>query len=76
MNQDALALLKAHAKRRPHVNDSCIGCAACAAICGDVFELNEEGLSTVKPLEAYPESDVDDAIAACPVAAISWKNAD
>ena len=28
--------------------DACIGCGACASICPDVFELNDEGLSEVK----------------------------
>ena len=59
--------------RHPFVNASCIGCGTCSAICGDVFELNPEGLSVAKKLVTYPETDVDDAIAACPVAAISWK---
>ena len=28
--------------------DACIGCGACAAICDEVFEINDEGLSEVK----------------------------
>ena len=28
--------------------DSCIGCGACAAICDEVFEIDDEGLSTLK----------------------------
>lgn len=34
------------------------------------------GLSCVKSLPEYPESDTDDAISACPVSAISWQPAD
>jgi hypothetical protein len=26
----------------PDVNETCIGCSACAAISGEVFELNDE----------------------------------
>ncbi|MBE6158037.1 MAG: ferredoxin [Firmicutes bacterium] len=52
--------------------DACIGCGACAAICEDVFELNDEGLSTVKNEEVAEdkEQEVRDAIDSCPTAAI------
>jgi len=56
----------------PDVNETCIGCSACVAISPDVFELNDEGLSEVVAHENYESMDVDDAIAACPVDAISW----
>ncbi len=62
--------------KKPHVNASCIGCSACVAISGEVFTLNDDGLSTVNSLESYEWHDVDDSIAACPVAAISWQEAD
>lgn len=62
--------------RKPHVNSTCIGCAACTAISGDVFYLDENGLSCVNKLSSYEWQDVDDAISACPVAAISWQQAD
>jgi len=52
------------------VNENCIGCWACVAICWDVFELNEEWLAFVK--EGFNQNDdsIDDAIWACPVSAI------
>ena len=28
--------------------EACIGCGACASIAGEVFEINDEGLSQVK----------------------------
>lgn len=59
--------------RYPDVNETCIGCSACTAISDDVFELDDEGLSVVKTCSSYEDMDVDDAIAACPVDAISWK---
>lgn len=62
--------------RKPHVNSTCIGCSACTAISGDVFEFDDNGLSCVKPLSNYENHDVDDSIAACPVNAISWQEAD
>ena len=62
--------------RKPHVNSTCIGCSACVAISSDVFELDEQWLSRVKSCESYEGMDVDDSIAACPVNAISWQEAD
>ena len=62
--------------RKPHVNSTCIGCAACTAISGEAFELNDEWLSCVKHRSDYEGMDVDDSIAACPVNAISWQEAD
>jgi len=61
--------------RKPHVNSTCIGCSACIAISGDVFEFNSDGLSCVLPLPSYENKDIDDSIAACPVNAISWQEA-
>ena len=43
---------------------------------GDVFEFDDDGLSCVKSLPTYENRDVDDCIAACPVNAISWQEAD
>lgn len=65
-----------NALKKPHVNSSCIGCGACTAIAGDVFFLDDSGLSRVVALSDYPESDTDDAISACPVSAISWQGTD
>ncbi len=62
--------------RKPHVNSTCIGCSACIAISGDVFQFNDDGLSCVNKLSSYENKDIDDSIAACPVNAISWQEAD
>lgn len=62
--------------KKPHVNSTCIGCSACVAISGEVFELNDDGLSCVRNLANYDWHDVDDSISACPVNAISWQEAD
>ncbi len=52
--------------------DSCIGCGACAAICDDVFEIDDEGLSTVKKEEVEDDKkqEVQDAADSCPTGAI------
>lgn len=59
-------------KRKPVVSNACIGCGACVAISGDVFELNDDGYSIVMDSPNYEGHDVDDSIVACPVNAISW----
>ena len=53
-------------------DDLCIGCGACAAICDDVFELNDEGISEVKVNEISEdnEENVKEAIESCPTSAI------
>ena len=54
------------------VNDSCSGCGACMSIADDVFEMNDEGLSSVKVSEV-PEGSVDsvkEAMESCPTGAI------
>lgn len=52
--------------------DSCIGCGACAAICEDVFEIDDEGLSTTKTedVEDDKKQEVQDAADSCPTGAI------
>ena len=64
------------ALRKPHVNADCIGCNSCTLISEKVFEIRDDGLSYVLPLENYEGHDVDDSIAACPVNAISWQEMD
>lgn len=54
------------------IKDQCIGCGACAAIAPEVFEINDEGLSTVK-IEEVPkehEEAANDAVDSCPTSAI------
>ena len=49
------------------VNESCIGCGTCVGVAQDVFEMNDEGLSSVIG------DDVDsakEAAESCPVEAI------
>ena len=52
--------------------DACIGCGACAAICDEVFEINDEGLSEAKVEEVKEElqDEVRDAVDSCPTGAI------
>ena len=52
--------------------DNCIGCGACAAICSEVFEIDDEGISVAKVEEVKEEDKqaVQDAIDSCPTGAI------
>ena len=50
----------------------CIGCGACTAICPNVFEMNDAGISVTK-VNPVPEADKQAATEAkesCPVGAI------
>lgn len=53
--------------------DLCIGCGACQAIVPDVFEIEDDGLATVKvdEVEKNLEEETKDAIDGCPTSAIS-----
>lgn len=57
-----------------HVNQElCIGCGLCAGIAADVFELDNDGKA--RALDTVNEENrgqVQEAIDACPVAAITW----
>jgi len=72
ITEDQVKKLREASVAVPDVNETCIGCSACVAISGEVFELNDEGKSEVVFRDSYDGLDVDDAIAACPVDAISW----
>lgn len=74
LTEEQIAKFRTSGQRFPDVNETCIGCSACTAVSDEVFELNDEGKSVVKSCASYEDKSVDDAISACPVDAISWKN--
>ena len=53
--------------------DLCIGCGACAAICPEEFEINDDGLSESLNEKVNDEniSAVKEAVDNCPTSAIS-----
>ena len=51
--------------------EKCIGCGSCSAICGEVFEMGDDGKAYVKVQKKIP--CVKEAIESCPVDAISNK---
>ncbi len=59
----------------PYVNETCIGCSACVAICGEVFDLDDDWKAFAKSwMDTSNSSWIDDAIMACPVNAIHYKD--
>jgi len=74
LSEEQIKKLQEGGTKYPDVNETCIGCSACVAISDEVFELDDEGLSVVKTCASYDDKFVDDAISACPVDAISWKD--
>ena len=53
--------------------DNCIGCGACEALCPEIFQIDDEGLSTVTNKEEVKEELVEkvtEAIESCPTSAI------
>lgn len=55
------------------VNENCIGCGTCIAMCENVFEFNDDGFAEAKDKELSEKEieEVNNAIAMCPVEAIS-----
>ncbi len=56
--------------------DNCIGCGACEAICPEVFQLDDDGLSTVKcsDFKNIKDEDIQEAVESCPTSAIAKEN--
>ncbi|MFA6525796.1 MAG: ferredoxin [Candidatus Buchananbacteria bacterium] len=60
---------------KPVINDSCIACGTCEALCPEVFKISEiDGRMIAHVLEADYDAfvaKIDESISACPVQAIS-----
>lgn len=56
----------------------CIGCGACAAICPEIFDIDDDGLAVAKDIIINEEliDDAQDAFEGCPVSAIEKENSD
>lgn len=52
--------------------EACIGCGACQMIAPEVFEINDDGVSTVltEEIEKDLEEKVNEAVDSCPTSAI------
>ncbi len=56
--------------------DNCIGCGACEAIYPEVFQINDDGLSTVicDHCEKMEKEKIMEAMESCPTSAIEECN--
>ncbi|MCF8052089.1 MAG: ferredoxin [Desulfobacterales bacterium] len=60
--------------KRPTVDLSrCTLCMSCAAVCPEVFRLNDAGYLEIVEMDVYPEAEVDEAIMYCPEDCIWWE---
>lgn len=52
--------------------DACIGCGLCAAICEEIFIMDDDGKAVAKDIDIDPNNipGAKDAEAQCPVSAI------
>ena len=52
--------------------NKCIGCGVCSSMLDDVFEMDDnKGVAIVKNAGGASDSEIEEAIEACPVEAIS-----
>ena len=51
----------------------CIGCGTCAAICSNVFRMNDENKAEAYNPAGDTEENIQQAISSCPVQAIAWE---
>lgn len=51
--------------------DNCIGCGACEALYPELFQIDDEGLSTVVENDKIEEEKLTEVIEGCPTSAIS-----
>lgn len=59
--------------KKPAVDiGECSLCEGCIAVCPSVFVMNDLGYIEIAELEAYPESEVEEAIKYCPEDCIYW----
>lgn len=56
-------------------HELCIGCGICAELCPEVFELREEKSWVIGP-DKCGTCDCEEAVASCPVAAITLAEGD
>ncbi|MEI6288322.1 MAG: ferredoxin [bacterium] len=62
---------------KPVVDESCIGCGTCEAICPAVFKIEEGSDHIVATVQAVDfdanHTDIESAIASCPTQSIVWE---
>jgi ferredoxin len=53
--------------------NTCIACGTCTSMCPNTFKTGEDGKSQVQNPQGESEEQIQGAIDACPVHAISWE---
>lgn len=60
--------------KTPYVDkDACISCSLCVEMLPEVFKMDDEDLAEVHDPKGAPEEKIQEAIDACPVSCIHWK---
>jgi len=60
--------------KKPKVNQqTCIGCGTCPALCPNTFAIQDDGKAHVTNPSGDSEEEIQGAVDACPVDAISWE---
>lgn len=58
----------------PYVDKKeCISCGLCVEMVPEVFKLDDEDLAEVFDPEGASENNIQEAVDACPVSCIHWK---
>jgi len=53
--------------------ECCVGCGACAELCPEVFEMDDEEKAHVILEEGWSEECIEEAITTCPNECIAWE---
>ena len=53
--------------------EACISCGLCISSCPDVFRFNADGKAECFAPDGAPEADIQEAMDACPVQCIYWR---
>ena len=54
------------------IEDACIGCGACQAVCPEVFEINDNGMAiaNIANVNDSNKDSIKEALESCPTGAI------
>ena len=59
---------------KARVEEGCISCGTCVAVCPEVFRFNDDGLAEAyEAIEPEYESAAEEARDSCPVSVITWR---
>ena len=73
LTDDQREKLKQSWVRAPIVDETCIWCWSCVAICWNAYDLDDDWMSIVQELDNYEWIWIEDTILVCPTNSIKWK---